>query len=400
MPWSDNADPGAKSKPKPGSGAGPWGAPQPGGGRNEDPVPGPKRETARKPRLTPPRKPAPTPPSEELALLITRLRRRLESLLGAPFGKLWPRLAPAIAAAVVGVWLISGMFQVGAGQTGVVSRFGAFIRAAEPGWRYHLPAPIEQVRIVDASLANQTEVGAIGGGPGQGLVMTSDGDIADLNAGVQWRVGDPVRYLYNVKDPEEAVRIAAKGAMRVVGGRLTMADLTNDGAAKAKAEADARALVQAALDGERAGIQVLAVDLSADVPPPVASAKQDVAKATDDVQAAIAEAKAAATQKAADAKAASDQKLEAAQAEKDRTVQEAKGSAAAFDQVYERYRRAPAVTRDWLYLDTMRKLMANANKVIIDAPGESAPIVLPPDSLRPHPQSSASSAPANTGAGQ
>lgn len=336
--------------------------------------------------------------------MATRLRRRLESLLGAPAGRLLPRLAPGLAAAAICIWLLTGLFQVGAGQTGVVTRFGAFVRAAEPGWRYHLPAPIERVRIVDTGLANQTEVGSIGAGPGQGLVLTRDGDIADLNAGVEWRVANPVRYLYNVKEPDEAVRIATRAAMRVVGGQLTADDLASESAAKAEAENDAKILIQAELDRDRAGVQVLNVDLTADAPPAVASAKQDVAKARDDAQSEISDAKAQAAQKAADARAASEQKLAAAQAEKDRTIQEAKGAAAAFEQVYERYRHAPAVTRDWLYLDTMRKLMTNANKVIIDAPGESAPIMLPPDSLRPHPQASAgpaaSSAPPAAGGGQ
>ncbi|HEY3887125.1 MAG TPA: hypothetical protein VGL73_01030, partial [Caulobacteraceae bacterium] len=140
MPWSDNSEPGSKPGQKPGLKPGPWGAPPP-------PANGPREDDqgeAGRPRGEGPRRPGPPSPPDDLMALWRRIRQRFEQEFGAMGPGIGRRLIPALLAAVVGLWLLSGFYDVQANQEGVVTTFGAYSRTAGPGWHYHLPTPIER----------------------------------------------------------------------------------------------------------------------------------------------------------------------------------------------------------------------------------------------------------------
>jgi membrane protease subunit HflK len=388
MPWSDNSDTGAKpgQKPgaKPGPKQGPWGAapPSAGGlGEDRDGQGGPRGDG---PRGGGPRRPG-TPPSppDDLIALWRRVRKRLEDEFGVMGPGLWRRLLPALGAAIVGLWLLSGFYGVAADQEGVVTTFGAYSRTAGPGWHYHLPAPIERVEQIPVTTVNQTNIGSKAGDlPKESLMLTGDENIVDVAFSVQWRIDNPGRYLFDIKDQDDTIKAVAESAMREVVGRSTLTDVIATG--KAKVEAQSAALMQKILDSYGAGVSVVSVQIaSANPPAEVAPDFQAVQSASQDAQSAINQATAYSNKVVNEAKGTAAQKELAAQGYRQQVIAEAQGEADAFNSVDAQYRRAPGVTRERLYLETMERVLGKSAKVIVDAKGASAPIILPPDVFRP-----------------
>jgi membrane protease subunit HflK len=382
MPWSDNSEPGSKPGQKPGPKPGPWGAPPPpanGGPRDED------QGDAGRPRGEGPRRPGPPPPSppDDLTALWRRIRQRFEQEFGAMGPGIGRRLIPALLAAVVGLWLLSGFYDVQANQEGVVTTFGAYSRTAGPGWHYHLPTPIERVEQIPVTTVNQTNIGSKSGDlPKESLMLTGDENIVDVAFSVQWRIDDAGRYLFDIKDQDDTIKAVAESAMREVVGRSTLTDVIATG--KAKVEAQSAVLMQKILDQYGAGVTVVSVQIaSANPPAEVVPDFQAVQSAAQDAQSAINQATAYSNKVVNEAKGTAAQKERAAEGYRQQVIAQAQGQSDAFNAVYDQYRRAPGVTRERLYLETMERVLGKSAKVIVDAKGATAPIILPPDAFRP-----------------
>ncbi len=389
MPWSDNSEPGSKPGQKPGPKPGPWGAPPP-------PANGPREDDrGDRPRSEGPRRPGPPPPSppDDLMALWRRIRQRFEQEFGAMGPGIGRRLVPALLTAVAGFWLLSGFYDVQANQKGVVTTFGAYSRTAGPGWHYHLPMPIERVEQIPVTTVHQTNVGSKSGDlPKESLMLTGDENIVDVAFSVQWRIDDASRYLFDIKDQEDTIKAVAESAVREVVGRSTLTDVIATG--KAKVEAQSAVLMQKILDQYGAGVTVVSVQIaSANPPTEVVPDFQAVQSAAQDAQSAINQATAYSNKVVNEAKGTAAQKERAAEGYRQQVIAQAQGQSDAFNAVYDQYRRAPAVTRERLYLETMERVLGKSAKVIVDAKGATAPIILPPDAFKPRNPPAAAPAP-------
>lgn len=343
MPWNDNAGPG------------PWGSPPPSGDKDNTPRPGPRR---------PPGGPqAPVDLNQLLEDLTDRVRRYFQ-------GPDRPRAIATAAGAVVALWAATGIYVVQPNQQGVVSTFGAFSRVAGPGLRYHAPFPVESVEKVAVTEIRTTDIGGAEA-EAERLMLTSDENIIDLSFSVQWRVSDAPKYLFNVREPESVIRAVGESAMREVVGKTALTPILTTGRGQLQAETEQ--LMQQILDRYDAGVFVESVQIqTATPPPPVIDAFRDVQRASQNAQSA-----------ANVARGQSAQIVQQAKGYREQVVREAAGEAARFNQIYDQYKLAPAVTRERLYIETMQRVLANSNKVIIDSKGASAPVILPPDAFRP-----------------
>jgi membrane protease subunit HflK len=361
MPWNDNANPG------------PWGAP---------PSPG----DGEPPRREPPRRPPPPPPSgPDLGDWLRRLRRWAERLLGrAGAGSIDGRRIAGIAvAAVVALWLLTGVYIVQPNQEAVVTRFGIYSRSVGPGLHYHLPAPVEAAQLVSVTNQNKTVIGGSQGAeePDESLMLTGDENIVDLSFTVQWHVSDAAKYLFDIRDPDTAVKAVAESAMREVVGRSRLTSIITNG--RGEVQNATAALMQRILDRYNSGITIDAVQIqNANPPPEVVPAYQDIARAGQDAQSAINDANKYRNRVVNEAKGDAAKIVQAAEGYQAQTVKEAQGEGARFDELYAQYRKAPAVTRERLYIQSMQQILSHTHKVIVDAKGATAPIILPPDAFR------------------
>lgn len=370
MPWNDNANPG------------PWGAPPPNEGAG-DKKSGPRRPLGgggggpRGPRR---------PDGPELNAAFERLQRQLRDFFGGgPGGEgIRPAAVAAVAGVGFGLWALSGVYIVQPNEQAVVTTFGAYSRSEGPGIRYHLPAPIERVEKVPVTSLNRLDIGGVGESdlPEESLMLTGDENIVDLDFSVTWRVADASRYLFTLRDPDVSVKAAAESAMREVVGKSELQPILTTG--RGQVQAQAAELMQRTLDSWGAGISVVEVQIrSANPPQEVAAAFRDVASASQDQESARNEANTYRNRVINEAKGDAAKLTQSAQGYREQAVREATGDVARFNQIYNEYRRAPGVTKDRLYIETMQRVLANSNKVVIDGKGASAPIILPPDVFRP-----------------
>jgi membrane protease subunit HflK len=369
MPWSDNSEAGAKPGGKPG----PWGQPSSGGGRAPDNDEFPRAKNGGVRRRPPP--PAP----DDVGALWRRLRRQLEPLLGPRGRGLGPRVAAGAVGLVVAAWLATGFYVVQPNEQGVVSTFGAWTRTEGPGAHYHLPEPIEGVEPVQVNALRQL---TIGGDDEANQALTSDNNIVALGFTVQYRINDPARYLFGTDDADDTISAVAQSAIREVVGRTDLQTLTTTG--RGGVQDQARDLTQRVLDGYGAGVTIVQVQIRAANPPrELIPDVQAVASASQSAEASVNVGRTYATKAIAAAKGGAAAAIAAAQADSAKASLEAEGDAARFKALDAEYRRAPAATRERLYIETMQRVLARSNKVILDAKGSTAPIVLPPDLFKP-----------------
>lgn len=353
MPWNDNANPG------------PWGSPPP-----PDSGKGPTPRGPRRPAGGPPPRGPGGPGFGEYQ---QRFTERFNEWFRGPDGRPRPSAVATIAGAVVGLWAMSGFYIVQPNEQAVVSTFGAFTRTAGPGLRYHIPAPIERVVKVPVTTLQRTDIGGVPGAEAtdESLMLTGDENIVDLSFSVTWRVANAPDYVFNIKDPEGTVKAVAESAMREVVGRTALQPLISTG--RGQVQAQTVDLMQRILDSYDAGIRVDEVQIrNAGPPSQVVEAFREVATAQQNAESSVNVARGEAARI-----------VQSAIGYRAQVVREATGEAARFNQVYEQYRQAPAVTRERLYIETMQRVLANSNKVIVQGKGSTAPIVLSPDMLRP-----------------
>jgi modulator of FtsH protease HflK len=373
MPWNDNANPG------------PWGSPPNSSDDEARPQP------SRRPPPTPP-----PPPRPDFGEVFRRARaewgrlthsRRADRLTG--------RIIGFGAAGAAALWILSGFFVVQPYEEAIVTRFGTYERTETPGLRYHLPTPIEQAELVDVTNEQKLVIGSESGAeaPGESLMLTGDESIVDLSFAVQFHIADPAAWLFQVRDPENTVRAVAESAMREVIGRSDLTSVLTDG--RVAVQAQTLVLMQQVLNRYHAGVSIDAVQIqNANPPAEVVPAYQDVARAGQDAQSAINSANTYANKAVNEAQGSAAKITQAAAGYQEQVVHEANGEASRFDQIYAQYRRAPAVTRERIYIQTMQDVLAHAHTVIIGAKGAAAPIILPPQALQSSEGAPATSNPA------
>ncbi|MHA6888534.1 FtsH protease activity modulator HflK [Ralstonia pseudosolanacearum] len=289
---------------------------------------------------------------------------------------------------LVVLWLASGFFIVQEGQTGVILQFGRFKYQATPGINWRLPYPIETHEIVNLSGVRTLEIGRTTQIKDTNLkdssMLTQDENIVDVRFSVQYNIADPVEYLfYNRTDQrgdEELVTQAAETSVREIVGRNKMDAVLYEGR-----DAVGRNLaesIQRILSAYKTGIRILSVNVQSVQPPEqVQSAFDDVTKAGQDRERAISEGQAYANDVVPRAKGTAARLGEEAQGYKARVVARAEGDAARFASVQREYAKAPQVTRDRIYLETMQDIYANTTKVLVDQSGNGNLLYLPLDKL-------------------
>jgi membrane protease subunit HflK len=294
-----------------------------------------------------------------------------------------------IALAGIVIWALSGVFRVQADEHGVVLRFGKVDRVVLPGLSYHWPYPIEQVLTPKVTRINRVDIGmrlapdarsvAIGRVvPEEGLMLTGDENIVDINFSVFWRVSPEASgttdYLFNVRNQEATVRAVAESAMREVIGRSLLQPVLTEG--RQIAETGVHELMQATLDLYGAGVQITQVQLQkADPPQQVIDAFRDVQAARADAERLQNQAQAYANRVVPEARGRVAQITQSAEAYREQAVVEAKGEAARFLKVYDEYVKAPAVTQRRLHIETMERMFTGKDKIIIDADVNGAGVV-------------------------
>jgi membrane protease subunit HflK len=343
-----------------------------------------------------PQSSGPTPP--DLEDWLRRGQDKLRTVL--PGGNLGGKGFSIIAAIALIVWGLSGLFFVQPDELGVVLRFGRHVRLVQPGPNYHLPYPIEIALTPKALRVNKIDIGmrvvddvrrgsTVRDVPEESLMLTGDENIVDVDFAVQWKVkpdgvGD---YLFNIQNPEGTVKAVAESAMREVVGRSDSRDITT--VARQSIETAVHDLMQKVLDNYSAGIQVIQVQLQkVDPPSQVIDSLRDVQAARIDQERAQNEAQTYANRVIPEARGKAAQIIQAAEAYREQTVAEATGQSSRFSQIYEQYKKAPQITRERMFLETMERLFGGTDKIIIDSGTGGAGVVpyLPLTELNRRPQ--------------
>src|SRR6266700_990373 len=334
MPWSNQ-------------GGGPWGS----GGGGKGPWGSGQQPSG------------PTPP--DLEEFLRRSQDKLRTVL--PGGSLGGRGLGLIVLAAIAIWLFSGFFRVEPDELGVVLRFGAAVREVKPGLNYHLPYPIETALTPKALRVNKIDVGF----------------------SVLWKIKPEAKgvenYLFNIQQPEGTVKAVAESAMREIIGRSTLQPILTG--ARQNIETAVHELMQKVLDNYGAGVQITQVQLQkVDPPSQVIDAFRDVQAARADSERSQNEAQSYANKVVPEARGKAAQITQSAEAYREQTVAEAKGATSRFLQVYDEYKKAPDVTRQRMYLETMERLFGGTDKIILDQGGGGVVPYLPLDQLSRRPQ--------------
>ena len=282
------------------------------------------------------------------------------------------------------VWLASGFYIVDAGERGVVLRFGKYAESTMPGPRWHLPYPVEAVEVVNVEQVRTVEVGFKNSVKtkvlSEALMLTDDENIIDLQFSVQYTLKDPEDYLFANRDPDEAVKQAAETAMREIVGKSKMDYVLYEG--RADIAVRATKLMQEILDRYKTGISVSKLNMqNAQPPEQVQAAFDDAVKAGQDRERLKNEGQAYANDVIPKARGVAARLIEEANGHKQRVVSQAEGDASRFKQILVEYTKAPQVTRERLYQDTMQQVMASTTKVLVDDKQGGNLLYLPLDKL-------------------
>jgi modulator of FtsH protease HflK len=337
-----------------GRGGSPWGSP-PGGGNGSGK--------------------GPTPP--DIDAIIRDIQKKINKFLpggsssgGKPIG--------LIIIILAFVWIASGLYRVGPDEQGVVLRFGKFVKTTQPGLHYHIPLPVETVQTPKVTKVNRIDIGfrserdsgfSQGGGvadvPQESLMLTGDENIVNIDFSVFWVIKDAGKFLFEIQDPEGTVKAAAETAMREVIAKSKIQPVLTEG--RAQIEIETQEIIQTILDEYNSGIQITQVQTQkADPPDQVIDAFRDVQAARADMERSKNEAEAYANDVIPRARGEAAKIMQAAEAYKQRVVAASEGEASRFVSIYKEYAKAKQVTKDRMYLETMEKVLADIDKVIID----------------------------------
>ncbi len=331
-----------------GNGGGPWGGgggPFGGGGRG------------------------PQPP--DLEELLKRSQDKVKSFLPGAGGA---KGIVIIAVAVIALWAFSGIYRINPGEVGVRMLFGEFVERTGPGLHMWFPSPIGGVIKLDVERTNTLNIGFRGTGAGrsagrdvplESLMLTSDQNIIDIDFVVQWRIKNAAEFLFNIRDPQLTIKLAAESSMREVIGQTSLEDALT--VKRQTVQQDAKDLLQKILDDYKTGISIAEIQLlKVDPPQEVIDAFNDVQRAKQDQERSVNEATAYKNDIVPRAKGEAQKMIQAATAYKEQVVKEADGEAKRFLSVYKTYLAAKDVTTRRLFLERMQDIFSKSEKVIID----------------------------------
>ena len=280
------------------------------------------------------------------------------------------KLIPVVLAALA-IWLLTGTYMVGPDEVGVVRTFGEHTRVAQSGLNWHFPVPIETVNTPKVTEVKRVEIGFRTLRNGQyrtvekeSLMLTGDENIVDAEMIVQYKIKDPVAYLFNIVEPELTVREAAEASLRTVVGRNKIDETLTTG--KFTIQEETKFQLQSILDLYESGIHVVAVQLQ-DVSPPkeVIGAFKDVASAKEDKNRMVNQAEGYRNDLIPKARGEAEAMIRAAEGFRESRIKRAEGDAAKFTTILQEYRKAKSITQKRLYLETMEKVLPGIEKIII-----------------------------------
>ena len=340
------------------------------------------------------------PPNEgppDLDEILKKLQQKIAALLGLrprptmPAGPQGPGMGAAIGGGlvfvillIVAVWLASGFYIVEEGRRGVVLRLGRYLETTDPGPRWHIPYPIESVEIVNVSGVRTVEVGYRGNPknkqPQEALMLTDDENIVDVQFAIQYTLKDPRDFLFNNRNPDDNVLQAAETSIREIVGKSKMDFVLNQG--RSEVAARVKLLMQQILDRYKTGINITTVNLqNVQAPEQVQASFEDVVRAGQDRERFKNEGQAYANDVVPKARGVAARLTEEANGYRQSVIATAQGDASRFRQVQAEYEKAPQVTRERIYLDTMQQIMGSVSKVVIDQKGGQNLLYLPLDQL-------------------
>jgi len=334
----------------------PWGPPPGGGGGPSGNGSGTRRE----------------PPS--LDDLIKKFQKNINKFSGGKSGGSKPIILGLIV--ILGLYIASGLYRVLPDEQGVVLRFGKFVNTTQPGLHYHLPLPFERALTPKVTKVNRVDVGfrpasdtgrssGVGNVPEESLMLTGDENIVDINYSVFWVIKDAKKFLFNIQSPVETVKAISETAMREVIAKNEIQTILTEG--RSNVEIEVQDIIQKILDEYGSGIQITQVQTQqADPPAQVIDAFRDVQAARADRERSKNEAEAYANDVIPRARGEAEQILQQAEAYKKEVVAKAEGEASRFLAIYNEYKNARQVTQERMYLETMEKVLADIDKVIID----------------------------------
>ena len=336
-----------------GRGGSPWGTP-PGGGNGSG------------------RGPVPPNIDEVIRNIQEKIKRFLPS--GSTGGNK-PLLFGLIIVAII--WALSGLYRVLPDEQGIVLRFGKFVSTTQPGLNYHFPYPIETVLTPKVTKVNRIDIGFRSGSdtgfssagvadvPEESLMLTGDENIVNIDFSVFWVIKDAGKFLFKIQDPAATVKAAAETAMREVIAKSKLQSILTEG--RSKIEIETQEIAQSLLDEYESGIQITQVQTQkADPPDQVIDAFRDVQAARADMERAKNEAQAYQNDVIPRARGEAAKILQQAEAYKKQVVAKAEGEASRFLAIYKEYSNAKRVTKERMYLETMEKVLAAVDKVIIE----------------------------------
>lgn len=291
---------------------------------------------------------------------------------GGPTPNVGAGLIAFAAVVAMGIWSLTGFYIVDEAERGVVLRFGKYSTITMPGLRWHLPYPIEAVETI-----NTNEVAAW---PYQGRMLTADENIIEINLEVQYIRRDPEAFLFSMVNPEDTMRDVTASAIREIVGKNELEYILGDG--RLDIADQAKTLIQTTLDYYNSGIEVVLLPMDeAQYPPEVQASVQDVVKAREDRERAIADANTYRSQILPTAEGQAVRIVEDAVGYRERVIADAEGETSRFLQILTEYQVAPAVTRERIYIETLEDVLANATKVLVDTEGGNNLLYLPLDQL-------------------
>ena len=336
-----------------GRGGSPWGTP-PGGGNGSG------------------RGPVPPNIDEIIRNIQEKIKRFLPS--GSTGGNK-PLLFGLIIIAII--WALSGLYRVLPDEQGIVLRFGKFVSTTQPGLNYHFPYPIETVLTPKVTKVNRIDIGFRSGSdtgfssagvadvPEESLMLTGDENIVNIDFSVFWVIKDAGKFLFKIQDPAATVKAAAETAMREVIAKSKLQSILTEG--RSIIEIETQEIAQGLLDEYESGIQITQVQTQkADPPDQVIDAFRDVQAARADMERAKNEAQAYQNDVIPRARGEAAKILQQAEAYKKQVVAKAEGEASRFLAIYKEYSNAKRVTKERMYLETMEKVLAAVDKVIIE----------------------------------
>lgn len=355
---------------------------EPGGSQDKDPWGGRRKK--------------PGPP--DLDEVVRKLQQKLAGLFGGKWGSGGGSAPKSNVPAIIGlvavvlvIWVaLDSVYIIQPAERGVVLRFGKYVDTLQPGPSIRLPRPIEQITRVDVDQIRTVEVGYRAEGRqqvavlGEASMLTQDENIVDIKLAIQYKVKSPDDYLFHDRDPDVTIRDATESAIREVVGKSKMDFVLKEG--RSEVAARTKELLQNILDRYNNGLLVTSVNLQDAQPPEqVQEAFLDAIRAREDQDRLINEAEAYANEVIPKARGGAARITEDANAYKARIVATAEGDVSRFSQILHQYQKAPEVTRERMYLETLESVLSNTSKVLVDVEKGSNLLYLPLDKLTQRP---------------